>query len=180
MAATTRRAASSPVRMPVVEHDSPGRRSNWRALPFQLQARLSHGLRGSSDARLVEPTVSRNRAARSCWIGAAWAKRPSWRSSSVRSAAGRSARSSRSPRTPASSPAHSRCRPTIHEAVSLSAGSVEARSPATNFGSSPPLVHLVERDHRRADRPRRLALQPGRRRFGIGDLDQGISDRVLQ
>ena len=97
-------------------------------------------------------------AARSSWIGAACASRPSCLSSSARSAADRSARSSRWPRTPASAPAHSRCRPTIHDAVSLSTGSVEASSPATNARVEPAAFHLVECDEGRSERARDLAL----------------------
>ena len=124
--------------------------------------------------------ASRRRSARSRWIGAAWANRPSWRSSSARSAGGRSIRLSRSPSTPASASAQSRWRPTIHDAVSLRPGSAEASSPATNLGSSPPpsiwssatIAALAVRVV--------LARQPGLRRLRIGDLDQGISERMFE
>ena len=94
---------------------------------------------------------------------------------------GRSVRSSRSPRTPASAPAHSRCRPTIHDAVSLRPGSAEASSPATNLRVEPAAVHLVEGDHRGA-RAARVSCSSGRPRspVGIGDLDQGISERMFE
>ena len=109
----------------------------------------------------------------------ACAKSAKCRSSSARSPAERSVRSSRSPRTPARAPAHSRCRPTIHEAVSLRAGPSSRASRRRTSGRA------RRRPSGRA-RPRRtevrgfLLFKPAVRHLGIGDLDQGISERMFE
>ena len=92
----------------------------------------------------------------------------------------RSVRSSRWPRTPASSPAHSRWRPTIQDAVSLSGGSADAEQAGDERWLEPAGFHLVQCHQGAADGAGVVAFQAGGGRLGVGDLDQGISERMFE
>ena len=125
-----------------------------------VQPRPGHRLQAAPRAARGRRPVTQPRG-QEFLHGADRANRPSCRSSSVRSAAERSARTSRWPRTPASAPAHSGCRPVIHAAVSLTIGWLKPAVRRQTCGSSPPLSSGRERPSRRAIRSGVLAIQAG-------------------
>ena len=124
--------------------------------------------------------ASRSRAARSRWIGAAWANRPSWRSSSARSAGGKI-----DPHQPFTEDTGQRNGPVTMPADDPGRRLLEARlrrgqQPRDEFRVETAAIHLVERDHRGLDRSWVFARKPGLGPFRVADLDQCISERMLE